>query len=484
MPSRLLVALLAATLVSACSLAPEYRVPAVPVADAYQGAGPWSPAQPGQALPHDGWWRVYQDAQLDTLQQRLLVNNADLAAALAHYQQAQAFVDAASADLYPQLSATGNPQRDRQSATRPLRGNPSPNDYNSVTLGAQVSYEVDLWGRVRDNVAASRDEAAATGADLASVQLSLQAQLADTYWQLRGFDQENALLEQTIAAFARALQLTQSLHDGGIVSQLDVARARTQLSSARSLLSQTRAQRALSEHAIAVLVGASASQFSIAAQTGAYSLPPIPLGVPSTLLQRRPDIAAAERRTAEANAKIGVARAAYFPALTLSAQGGVQSAAYAGLLTAPNIFWAAGPLLAGYIFDGGRRAAGVASARAAEDEAGARYRGVVLNAFREVEDNLSLLGDLGHALNDQEDAAAAAQQALDLALNQYRHGAVAYLDVVQAQTAQLDAQRSVLDLQTRQLRANVALVRALGGGWTAPAGSQPDAAAPAQVAAR
>jgi NodT family efflux transporter outer membrane factor (OMF) lipoprotein len=476
MASRSLPALLTITLaLSACSLAPDYQAPAVPLASAYQGSGPWAPAQPTAPLPYDGWWKSYQDAQLDDLQQRLLANNADLSAALAHYQQAQAYVSAAQADMYPQLSGLANPQRDRQSDNRPLRGNPSPDDYNSVTVGGQLTYEVDLWGRVRDNVAASRDEAVASRDDLAAVQLSLQAQLADNYLQLRGYDQQDALLSQTITAFEHALQLTQNLHDGGIVSQLDVARARTQLSSARSQLSQTQAQRAVTEHAIAVLVGASASQFKLAVQTAPFSLPPTPLGVPSTLLQRRPDIAAAERRTAEANAKIGVARAAYFPSLTLSVQGGYQSDAYNNLLSAPNLFWAGGPLLASYIFDGGRRAAGVTSAKAAENEAGARYRGVVLVAFREVEDSLTLLSDLGHALSDQQDAAAAAQQALDLSLNQYRHGAVSYLDVVQAQTAQLEAQRSVLDLQTRQLRADVELVRALGGGWSsgAPAAAKP-----------
>jgi len=467
MLNRSLLALLASTLVlGACSLAPVYETPQVPLAPAYQGSGPWQPAAPALSLPRDGWWKIYQDAQLDTLQQRLLANNPDLSAALAHYQQAQAFVSATQADLYPKLGMMANPLRERQSDNKPLRGEPGPADYNSVTLGGQLTYEVDLWGKVRDDVAASRDEAEASRADLAEVQVNLQAQLADNYLQLRGYDQQDALLAQTIIAFAQALRLTQNLHDGGVVSELDVARARTQLSSARSLLQQTQAQRALTEHAIAVLVGSSASQFKLAPKTDPFVLPPIPLGVPSALLQRRPDIAAAERRTAAANAKIGVARSAYFPSLTLSAQCGYQSDAYQNLFSAPNLFWAGGPMLASYLFDGGRRSANVTSAKAAENEAGAHYRAVVLTAFREVEDSLSLLSDLGQALADQQDAAAAAQQALDLASSQYRHGAVSYLDVVQAQTAALDAQRSVLDLQTRQLRANVALVRALGGGWS------------------
>ena len=467
MRSRSIPVLLAAVFgVAGCSLAPDYHVPPAPIASAYQTTAPWGAAQPSDQLPRDGWWQAYRDPELDDLQKRLLANNADLSAALAHYQQARAFVDAASASLFPTLSAIANPQSDRESNTRPLRSATGPSTYNSVTLGGELDYEVDLWGRVRDSVAATKDEAQATQADLASVQLSLQTQLTDSYVQLRGFDQQDALLNQTIAAFGRALELTQSLHTGGIVSELDVARARTQLASARSLLSQTVAQRSLTEHAIAVLVGASASQFSLPAQTASFTLPVTPVGVPSTLLQRRPDIAAAERRTAAGNAKIGVARTAYFPSLTLSVQGGDQSSTYEDLLGASNLFWAAGPILAGYIFDGGRRAAGVASAKAAENEAGARYRSVVLNAFQQVEDNLTLLTDLGTALGDQRDAANAAQQALDLALDRYRHGAVGYLDVVQAQTAWLDAQRSVLDLQTRQLRADVQLVRALGGGWS------------------
>ncbi len=313
---------------------------------------------------------------------------------------------------------------------------------------------------------AGKDEALASKADLASVQLSLQIQLADSYIQLRGLDQQTQLLSETVIAFAKALQLTQTLHGGGIVSGLDVSRAKTQLSSAKSLLSQNLAQRALIEHAIAVLVGTSASEFGVPQQTAAIPLPVIPTGLPSTLLQRRPDIAAAERRVAEANARIGVARAAYFPSITLSAQGGLQSSAYAGLVSAPNLFWAIGPQLVQYVFDGGLRRGQLDAAKAATDEAGARYRGVVLSAFQQIEDNLSLLTDLGTALEQQRDAADAAQHSVDLALEQYRQGAVGYLDVVQAQTAALDAQRAVLDIQTRQLSANVQLVHALGGGWS------------------
>jgi NodT family efflux transporter outer membrane factor (OMF) lipoprotein len=454
---------------AACSLAPDYKVPPTPIAAQYKTVGPWTSAQPADQLNRDGWWKIYGDTQLDDLEQRLLANNTDLRAAVAHYAQAQAFVAQLSAGLFPTVSTFAIPQRVSQSDNRPLRTGGAaayPNNYNSITLGGEIDYDLDLWGRVRNTVAAGKDEAQATKADLASVQLSLQVELADSYIQLRGLDQQTQLLNETVVAFAKALQLTQTLHRSGIVSGLDVSRAQTQLSSAKSLLSQSLAQRALIEHSIAVLVGTSASEFSLPQQTAAITLPLVPTGLPSALLQRRPDVAAAERRVAEANAKIGVARAAFYPSITLSAQAGVQSTAYAGLLSAPNLFWAIGPQLVQYVFDGGFRRAQLNSAKAATDEAGARYRGVVLSAFQQVEDNLSLLSDLGAALDQQREAANAAQYSVDLALHQYRQGAIGYLDVVQAQTAALDAQRSVLDIQTRQLSANVQLIHALGGGWS------------------
>lgn len=463
---ELVLLLAAGVTLAGCSLAPAYKVPAVPVAASYQDSGPWQPAQPSDQLPRDHWWQLYHEPRLDQLQLRLLVNNADLAAALAHYRQAQAFNLQTRSALFPQVTATGNGQRDRESDTRPLRGATSPANYDSYTVGAGIDYELDLWGRVRNTVEAGKDDTLAAAADLASAQLSLQAQLADSYIQLRGLDQQIALLQQSIDAYQKALQLTRTRHAGGIASGLDVASAQTQLSSAKSLWSQAQAQRTLVKDAIAVLVGDSAAQFNMTAQTAAIDLPQVPASVPSTLLQRRPDIAAAERRVAAANARIGVARAAYFPSLTLSAQGGFQSAAYAGLLTLPNRFWVIGPTLFETIFDGGRRKAGVAAARAATDEAGAYYRGVVLNAFAQVEDNLTQLDHVGVALTDQKDAADAAQHSVDLAMDRYKQGAVSYLDVVQAQTVALTARRSLLELDTQRLRASVQLIRALGGGWS------------------
>ena len=458
--------LLAGTIcLGACSLAPEYTVPPTPMAAQFKSAGPWTRAQPGDQLDRDGWWKIYGDAQLNDLEQRLLANNTNLRAALAHYQQAQALVAQARSALFPQVSVGAMPQRIRQSDNKPLRS-PGSDDYNSATLGVAVDYDLDLWGRVRDSVAASRDQAQAEKADLASAQLSLQIQLANQYVRLRGLDQQTQLLNQTIAALTKALELTQTLHDGGIDSDLAVAQARAQWSAARAQRPQNIAQRALAEHAIAVLVGASASEFSLPPQTTAINLPITPTGLPSTLLQRRPDIAAAERRAAAANANIGVARAAYFPSITLAAQGGLQSSAYAGLLSAPNLFWMIGPQLVQYAFDGGLRRAQLDAAKAAGDEAGALYRGVVLAAFQQVEDNLSLLSELGLALDQQHDAVNAAQRSLDLAMSSYRQGAIGYLDVVQAQTAALEQQSTALKIQTQQLSASVQLVGALGGGWS------------------
>jgi NodT family efflux transporter outer membrane factor (OMF) lipoprotein len=455
-----------AAALAACSLAPHYEVPEAPVAAHYQTQGPWAVASPADQLDRAGWWKLYQEPELDDLEQRLIANNPDLHAAYFHYVQADAYIRQVSSQLYPQVAAAGNIQRNRESDTRPLRSPTGPTDYTSATLGISVDYEVDLWGRVRDSVAASKDEGQASAADLASTQLSLEIELARSYIDLRGLDQQIQLIEATDDAYQKALDLTRNRHGAGIVSGLDVARASNQLSSAESDLTQVRAKRALLEHAVAVLVGASPSAFRIEAATRPIALPAIPVGVPSALLQRRPDIAAAERRVAEANSRIGVARAAYFPTLTLSAGGGVQSSMLSELLSAPSSFWTIGPTLGAYLLDGGKRRAQVASAKAATSEAGAHYRSVVLASFRQVEDDLSLLDDLGTATDQQQDAATAADTAVNLSLARYRRGAVSYLDVVDAQSAALKSERSVIVLRTQQLDANVDLIRALGGGWS------------------
>ncbi len=448
-----------------CSLQPPLHVPETPIAEQYKEQAPWTVAAPADALPRDTWWTVYDDPQLNDLQHALIANSPDLAAALARYNQAKAFSDQVRSDYLPSVSATSEAQRARQSATNPPTGQADPTMYNAYSLGVEAAYELDLWGRVRSSVAAGNLSAQAAAADLESARLSLQAQLADSYIALRGLDRQAALLNDTVAAYERALSITQQRHDSGIVSGLDVARAHTQLDTARSQSAQNLAQRATVEHAIAALVGASPSQFAIAPLVQELKIPAFPADVPATLLQRRPDIAAAQRRTASANASVGVARAAWFPSITLGGNYGYRSNTSADWLTASNVAWSIGPSLLLSIFDNGRRSAQVAEARAVLDEAGAQYRGVVLGAFQQVEDNLALLHYYGVANDAERAAVTSAQQSLDFAMNRYREGAVSYLEVVQSQTTVLATQQAALDLDTRQLRASVGLIRALGGGW-------------------
>ncbi|HSX59253.1 MAG TPA: efflux transporter outer membrane subunit [Tahibacter sp.] len=463
-----------------CSLAPPLRLPDVAVAPAYKEQAPWTPAAPADMLPRDAWWQVYRDAGLDRLQQSLAADSPDLSAALARYEQARAAGDQLRSGLFPQASLSADAARARQSETRPPAGSATPRYFESYDLGIQAGYELDLWGRVRNTVAAGAQRTAAAQADLASARLSLQAELADGYIVLRGLDRQAALLADTVAAYDKAVALTRKRRDAGIASGLDVARAQTQLDAARSQAAQNAARRAVAEHAIAVLVGTSPSTFSLVPSTDPVHLPSIPLDLPSTLLQRRPDIAAAQRRVAAANASVGVARAAWFPSIALGAGFGYESNRAGGWLTAPNAAWAIGPSLLLDLFDAGRRRAQTEQAQAVLDEAGARYRGTVLGAFQQVEDNLALLQHYRAAAQAEQSALASARRALDFATTRYREGAVSYLEVVQSQTAALTAQRAALDLDTRQLRASVALIRALGGGWDAQADAAAAAGAPAR----
>src|SRR6267154_1878674 len=308
--------LAAAVTLGGCSMAPRLTLPDVPTAAVYKETGPWTPAQPADGLSRGDWWELYGDADLNALQARLIAHSPDLAAALARYNQAAAFSDQMRSGLFPSLALGADTERDGLSQMRPLRPANSANNYNSFTVGVQANYELDLWGRIRNEVTAARAEAQAYQADLESARLSLQAQLADDYIALRGLDQQIALLNETVSAYEKALALTQARHAGGIAAGLDVARAHTQLDTSRSLAEQTLALRAVSEHAIAALIGESASEFSIAPRLTPLALPDVPVGVPATLVQRRPDIAAAQRRVAAANASVGVARAAFFPAVT------------------------------------------------------------------------------------------------------------------------------------------------------------------------
>jgi NodT family efflux transporter outer membrane factor (OMF) lipoprotein len=459
-------------LLGACSLAPPLKTPVVPSADAFKEMGPWTRAEPADRLPRDSWWTRYDSAELDELQKRLIDGNPTLAAALANYAQARALADQARAGLFPTLGLSAGVARNRDSLNRPQRLSTAPAYYDTNSLSGSVSYELDLWGQIRNEVAAGEANAAASVADLENARLSLIAQLVDDYIQVRSLDRDSAILDATVQAYTRALGLTQQRHDAGIAPGLDVSQAQTQLNGARSQAAQTLAQRALMEHAIAALLGVSASTFSIEPQIVDLKLPQIPTGLPSTLVQRRPDIAGAQRRMMAANANIGVARAAYFPSLTLGAQAGFESQAFSNWLSAPSAFWAIGPNALLSVFDGGLRRAQVAQARAAFDASAAYYRGTVVSAFQQVEDSLAALNHYHDASVDEKAAVDAAQRTLDFSLALYKQGATDYLTVVTSQTALLQAQLQALNLDTLQLTASVDLIRALGGGWEDSARAQ------------
>lgn len=453
---------------AACSMAPAYHPPVAPSVATYKAAAGWTAATPLDDVARGDWWEAFGDSELNALEASADTASPTIAAAIARYDQAVAFANRAGAEQLPIVTADAAVSRNRVSATRPLARGAVP-DYTDRQLAAGLDWEIDLWGRLRNGAKAGRAEARASQADLASARLSLHAMIADTYFQLRGLDAEADLLRQTTIAYGRAEELTNTRHEGGIASGLDINRARTQLSDAKARLSEIILQRATSEHALAVLVGAVPSAFSIAPATPDLVPPATPMGMPAELLQRRPDIAAAERRMFAANARVGVARAALFPSLTLGASGGYDTTV-GSLLTAPASFWALGPLMAAAtIFDGGRRSADVRRARAEFDETSADYRQTVLTAFKDVEDSIAATHYLAAAEQDQNEAAAAAARTGDLAFTRYRDGASDYLEVVVAQTAALDARRSALSLRTRRLQAAVSIIRAFGGGFDAAA---------------
>ncbi|MGN8001281.1 efflux transporter outer membrane subunit [Sphingomonas sp. 22176] len=456
-------ALVAATALglSACSMAPDYHRPEVVAAPAYKEAGPWQTA--GSNVPAAGkWWEIFGDPALNGLEQRIEAGSPNLAAAVARYDQAEALVRRSRSELLPQVGIAADVERDRVSAARPNSPGTAAT-YTNKQIGASLSYELDLFGRIWNTVQANRANAQASASDVAGVRLGLQAQLASVYFDMRGLDARTVLLRETVAAFQRAYDLTDTRHSGGIASGIDVSRAQSQLASAKAELDAVAADRARDEHAIAVLVGESPSTFAIPVVDTLIAPPAIPASLPSTLLERRPDIAAAERRVAAANAQIGVARAALFPNLTLGGAAGFE-AANVGLLRSDNSFWALGPLSAALsIFDGGARRANVRISRAQYDEAAATYRATVLTAFREVEDDLATGRHLIDQERNQRDAAAAAERTRDLAMTRYRDGAADFLEVTIAQTAALDAQRALLTIQASQLAVATDTIRALGG---------------------
>lgn len=458
---RLAAAALALSL-GACSMAPDYHAPQTTAPAQFKEVAGWSAATPRDAEARGSWWTSYADPVLDDLERRADAASPTLAAALARYDQARATVRGSQADLYPQVDVNGSASRNRLSRDRPLSTGTAPT-YNDYSLGGSISYELDLWGRVRNTVAANRAEAQASQADLASARLSLQAAVADAYFRLRGLDAQAQLLDRSVTAFSRARDLTETRHRGGIASGIDVNRARTILGNAQAQVASVANERAATEHELAALTGALASEFGVAPDIHPLSPPMVPAGTPSELLQRRPDIAAAERRVFAANAQIGVARAAFFPSLTLGASGGWESTG-GGLLGAPSSFWALGPVSTLLnLFDGGRRKADVRISRARYTEIAADYRTTVLTAFREVEDAIAAVRILSSQAQAQAQAAQAAQRTSEIAMARYRDGASDYLEVVTAQTDALEAQRAYLAVQTQRMQASVAIVRAMGG---------------------
>ena len=481
--ARALLVATTALLVYGCDLAPDYKVPPPPVVPAaYKEAGPWTKATPEDTLPKGAWWEIYNDKTLDGLETRLETDNPNLAAALARYDAARAFVAEAQSAYFPLVGGESDFTKNKQSADRPLRSKGQPNFYGADTVGLSVNYELDIWGAIRNQVEAGEAAAQAQAAQSEFVRLSLETDLADAFFDLREADAQIQILTQTVTAYTRALTMTEQRHTGGVASGLDVGRAQTQLSDARAQLAQAQGQRALYEHAIASLVGEPATTFSIKPKAVAFKVPNVPTGVPSELLQRRPDIAAAERSVAAANAQIGVAHAAFFPQITLQASGGFQNTGQASLLTAPDLFWSVGPSLAMTLFDAGAHQAELDIAKAAHSEAADEYRAQVLQAFQDVEDNLALLNHLANAAKEEADAVQAANRTETLSLDRYQLGAVNYLDVVTAQAAALNAQLNDLDIATRRLQASVRLIKALGGGWSTK--DLPPGDAPYEVAAQ
>ena len=456
-------------LLAGCSNAPAYHPASVSAPETFREAGPWGVATP--ADPGGDWWRTLGDPQLDALENHIAGENPTLAVALARSEEARAALRIAQADALPTVGAASAVGYNRQSDNRPLRSASQPVYYGNNIAGLGASYEVDLWGRVKDSIASGRANAVASAEDAAAIRISLQAQLATTYIVLRGLDAETDLLTRSIAVYAEADRVVRTRFSGGVATGIDTGRAGAQLGDAEAQLADVLAARARLEHAIASLIGTPASAFALPPTKDTLRVAVMPVGLPSTLLQRRPDVAAAERRMYAANRAIGVARAAFFPTIDLAAQGGTNSTSLAGLAMAGNAFWALGPTLALTLFDGGRRTAQVRAARARWEEASATYRVTALGAFQDVEDSLSALHHFGDEEQAETRAADNAQQAADLSIMRYEKGVSNYLDVVTAQTTALFEQRRAIEVHTLRLNTAVSLARALGGGWS-PSGAR------------
>lgn len=469
--ARLAVLAGAAGLASACSFAPRYSRPATPAPPVvYQEADGWKTAQPADETRRGPWWEIYHDESLDALENQVTVSNQNLKAAFARLEQARAQTGIERSYLFPAVSAAARANRTRQSVNSPTYNDTKSLIENDFAVNVDVSYEFDVWGRIRNLIAAARASEQASAADLATLDLGTHAELASDYFTLRSQDTQQELLDQTAGDYAAALDLTQHLFDGGAAALADLDQARAQLQTALTQAADNRLRRAQTEHAIAVLSGEMPSNFHLPPQPLKLDTAPPALdpGLPSALLERRPDVAAAERRVAAANAQIGVARAAYFPVFSLAALAGFESLQTSNLLAAPSRTWSVGPQGLLTVFDAGLHRAQSAQAHAAYDEQVADYRNTVLAAYQSVEDNIVALRELEQESHTQAAAVAAATGALQQAQYRYSGGIATYLEIVVAENAALTARLSAADIQLRRMVASVQLVRALGGGWQPP----------------
>jgi NodT family efflux transporter outer membrane factor (OMF) lipoprotein len=456
---------LATMLLAGCTVGPKYARPNVPTApvDAFKETDGWKPAQPSDQALRGNWWEIFGDPQLNALESELTVSNQDLKVANARFVEARAMVHYNRAAQFPTISTSPSIQSLRDSANTPYL--PTTHTTGDFVLPLDVSYELDVWGRVRRTVSAAREEAQATAGDLATVNLSLHAELAYDYFELRSADAQKKLLDDTVKTYQDALQLTVNRFDGGAAPKSDVAQAQTQLQTTTVQDTDVAVQRSQYEHAIAILIGKPPAAFSLPALPLNVAPPDIGSGLPSQLLERRPDIAAAERRVAEANDQIGIARAAYFPTITLGGAAGFEGDSITNWFTWPSLFWAVGPSLAETLFDGGRRRATSTAARANYDATVANYRESTLTAFQQVEDNLAALRILDQEAQQQKQATASAQESLQIFTDRYIGGADPYLQVLTAQTIALQNERNDVDILRRRMDASVLLIKALGGGW-------------------
>lgn len=467
--SRLVGAGLCVAMLSACTLSPDYHRPTLDTPAQFKQAEGWTQASPSDAMARGAWWEIYGDPGLNALVEELNRSNQTVAQSEAQYRQAQALVRSSRASLFPTLDLTTSKNRSAQgtgSSSSSLSNNSSGirNTYNAQ-LG--VSWEIDLWGKLRETLHADQASAEASLADLASIRLSQQSELVQNYLQLRVIDEQKRLLEATVAAYERSLRLTENQYRAGVSGPDAVAQARTQLKSTQADLIDLAWQRAQFENAIAVLLGKAPANFALADSKSIPALPDVPLALPSQLLERRPDIAAAERNVMAANAQIGVSRAAYFPDLSLSMSGGYSSSSFSNWIELPNRYWSVGPQLALTLFDAGKRSAEVDRTVAAYDQTVAQYRQTVLDGFKEVENYLVQLKVYADEAGVRQEALEAARESLRLTENQYKAGLIGYLDVVNVQTTALSNERSVLTLLEGRLVASVQLIAALGGGWDA-----------------